>query len=191
MSKKEKAFEKTIPLIESKVWFAYKDLPEDDGGYRKHDMLRDLKRKGYVFEDKKDKVKYFRWTGEMFASEIRTGAQAKAKKFLTKPRYCPFSGNSGKGSDPFVIDHRDGRIVKEGNDIALDDITVKTANDHFMFISRSANASKREACRRCTETNIKEPARVCGNIINQGNYEGTCRECFWYNPTEYVSRRLK
>ena len=150
-----------------------------------------IKGNGYLLEVRQEgKIKLYRWTGEFKEQGNRTAAANKAKNFIEKPKYCPITGLSNRGTREYVMDHRDGRMVMEENDINPELVTEENADKLFMWVHPTGNATKRQACKRCSVTGDKDPARVCGVIIKQGKYEGSCEGCFWADPTGFVSKLL-
>lgn len=155
-------------------------------------MIKEMKRRGFILEDEsRNGEKWFKWNGKMAPTGARTGAANKASNILKKPKFCPFTGLSDAGQTPYVMDHKDGRIVMEENDYDPEKITKENVNDYFMWINRSANSMKREACKRCVKTNEKDPARVGSMAIPQGEYKGTCKGCYWSDPRAwFISRGI-
>ena len=186
MSKYKHKYQSAINIVESKEWFTYKDIPHTPAG---HDTMKFLKGKGYRFEEEwHGGVKRFKWNGEMQPTGLRTAAANHAKKLINKPKSCPIT-NVGEHTKKFVMDHKDGRIVMEENDMDASTLTKENASEYFQWVSPAGNAIKREACRRCAKTNTKEPARIGSMAIPQGNYEGTCKGCYWSDPKEWFNSR--
>ena len=190
MPKYEVVKREAVELVETKEWFIRANLP---GTPAIHDTLKYIKSKGYILEEKRSSDKngkLFKWTGEMKPRGTRTNAAIKAGKLIEKPEYCPFTNYSFKHAKGNV-DHRNGRVVMEENDIDPETITAENADNHFIWISRDANAIKREACKKCVNTGIKTPGRIAGIAIEQGGYDGSCKGCYWSDPVEFTFRNLE
>ena len=78
-------------------------------------------------------------------------------------------------------DHKDGRR----DDPRLNDPQQQTIDD-FQPLSKAANNAKRQHCRRCRETGNRYDAKKLGYAVSQvkgnGQYNGTCIGCYWYDP---------
>ena len=186
MSKYKHKYAQAILIADSKDWFTYEDIPHCPAG---HDTMKYLRGKGYKFEEEwTNGSKRFKWNGEMQPTGLRTGAAKKAKTFIKKPKSCPIT-NVGEHTKKFVMDHKDGRIVMEENDIDPSEINEVNATEHFQWVSPAGNAIKREACRRCAKTNKREPARVGTMAIEQGEYPGTCKGCYWFDPCAWFNAK--
>lgn len=91
------------------------------------------------------------------------------------------------GTGDVEVDHKDGRR----DDPRLNDPNRQTAAD-FQPLSKPANNAKRTHCKRCRETNRRFDATTLGfpvaQVLGNGEYNGTCTGCYWYDPPEFVRR---
>ena len=180
---------KAIEMIRTGKEIKRTDLPHSST-FALCDVVKGIKAAGYILnKTTKNGNAYYTWDGTMQNKGSRTGAAAKARKLLPKPQYCPITNLSGKGQTTFVVDHKDGKTVIHNNDHKPADITEDNVNHIFVWLSANGNAMKREACRRCEQTGIMDPARVGSMSIEQGPYKGTCKGCFWYDPRTWFNTK--
>lgn len=78
------------------------------------------------------------------------------------------------------VDHKDGRKDNYGDSLELSD---------FQPLNKTANNIKREACKKCKNTNKRFDATALGYcagwIYGDVVYDGTCVGCLWYDIKEF------
>ncbi|MCG7944903.1 MAG: hypothetical protein N0C84_01005 [Candidatus Thiodiazotropha taylori] len=166
-------------------WVINSDVPMTPA---RNDAVRAVKRKGYVLEEKRHgKNIYRRIVGKEEPTQVRNTSQAKAAKLLQKPPVCPFTNVKLNADAKPEIDHKDGRVVIEQNDVSVE-LTINNVDEHFMWVSKRGNTIKREKCKKCVKEAIKPNAIISGCEIEQGSYTGTCKGCYWADPVAFTKK---
>lgn len=94
--------------------------------------------------------------------------------------YCAALGTQAQ----LEVDHKDGRK----DSWVVNDVALQRLED-FQALHKTANVVKRNVCGACERTNQRFDARSlgfpCGWTEGGGQYQGTCRGCFWYDPVAF------
>ena len=82
------------------------------------------------------------------------------------------------------VDHKDGRK----NSPTANCLQTQQLDD-FQALHKVANNVKREQCKKCVQTNQRFDAQRLGFRVGwtegAGEYQGTCRGCYWYDPIAF------
>lgn len=62
-----------------------------------------------------------------------------------------------------------------------------------MLLTKRNNNIKREACKKCIETETRQPSFMGIDFFYKGSekYEGTCNGCFWAYPEKWKKELRK
>lgn len=85
--------------------------------------------------------------------------------------------------DRLEIDHRITPDRETEKPLPIE-ITDEELKSRYMVLSRVNNQTKREACKKCINSSIRQPSITGINFFYDGDcsYEGTCKGCFWAYP---------
>lgn len=91
-----------------------------------------------------------------------------------------------RGTDRLEIDHR-VTPERESEEPLPNEVTDEELKRRYMPLTRVNNHIKREACKKCIATDIRQPSLTGINFFYKGTskYEGTCEGCFWAYPEEW------
>lgn len=164
-------------------------------------VIKDLRNEGYEFYKNESGT---RWAKNMYCPKCeRTNVHRKllsTKKtknvtervlFSPKIRKRVLALYNGKdvltgGYDRLEVDHRitPDRISEKP---LPENVTDEELKNRYMILTRINNHIKREACKKCINTNTRQKSITGINYFYEGNekYEGTCIGCFWAFPEEW------
>jgi len=165
------------------AWITKDDMAQKGFFPKENTNGRDIRfiKKKYELEIQKEgtKEKMFRIIGEKTSlSNPERLISSEIRKTLSK-RPCVFTGTYSN----IEIDHKNGRY----NDERVLDPETQTIDD-FQPLTKIVNNIKREACKKCLETNKKFDAKTLGYEIStldgemvHDNTPDGCKGCFFYD----------
>jgi hypothetical protein len=139
----------------------------------------------YVFE-KENTSDGIRWR---FNGLKKNSTSRKIKPNIwhkIRNKSCVITGLELSAGHKIEVDHKDGRYPEE-----VLNVETQTEED-FQPLYEKMNKQKRSDCAKCKETNIRFDAREKGFSVSviEGSlqYEGTCKGCYWFDVTEFISK---
>jgi hypothetical protein len=94
------------------------------------------------------------------------------------------------------IDHRITPYRYNGIEPVMpENPTDEYLKKNYMLLTKKNNNIKREACKKCIDTNVRQTSLIGIKFFYSGNerFEGTCEGCWWAYPEKWkeeVGRKL-
>lgn len=193
--------QKTLNVLSDLKWHCQKcDLP----GCQPAATVRQLIREGYIFDSENSKynLKYdfcSNCSSKTVFRKLKSTIPKENKKRINfsekiRKRILKLYNNEDvitKQTHDLEIDHRvTPNRDNRDEEIILDNVSDEYLIEHYMVLNRNTNQIKREKCKKCIKTNIRQKSLLDINFFYSGdeNYFGSCIGCFWAYPEKWKEK---
>lgn len=190
--------DETFEILSDLDWHCSCEIPSSQPAR----IIKDLRNEGYEFWVNDSKT---RWSKNIYCKSCdsvkphrklmsieKVLDETNRVSFTPQIRSRVLSLFGGKdvmtgGYDRLEIDHR---ITpdRESESPLPENVSDEELISRYMVLTRINNHIKREACKKCINTNKRRKSITGIKYFYEGgeNYEGTCKGCFWFSPEEWA-----